>query len=271
MRIVANSVPKSGTNLLSRLLVLLGFEHRPLGIRPRLVAGPLSPVRRVLRAREQEKISVGVVSPQQVGRRWLERRLSRVPDGCFVTAHCLHTPGLAGLLREQGMRVVCIIRDPRDVTVSQMHYIKRERDHFAHDAFVALPSDHERLLFSIRGGELGGRELRSLGERYREFLGWEEDEGAVVVRFEDLIGPRGGGSAAAQRQAVERVAAHLGVAVDGAALRRVEERLFGEGKTFRKGQIGGWREEFSEEHARAAKEVAGSVLVELGYEAGHDW
>jgi hypothetical protein len=271
MRVVANSIPKSGTHLLSRLLTLFGFEKRPMGIRPRLVAGPLSPVRRFLRAREPEKVTVGVVSPQQVGRRWLQRRLAKVPDGCFVTAHCLYTPELAELLREEEMRVVCIVRDPRDVAVSQMHYIKRERGHFAHKAFVALPSDDERLLLSIRGGELGGHKLRSLEERYQQFMGWEQDGGAVVVKFEDLVGPEGGGSAEARRRAMERVAAHLDLSIDEAALRRVEEEMFGVGKTFRKGQIGGWREEFSEEHTRVAKEVAGPWLVKLGYEADPDW
>jgi sulfotransferase 6B1 len=51
----------------------------------------------------------------------------------------------------------------------------------------------------------------------------------------------------------------------------VEEELFGVGRTFRKGQIGGWREEFSEEHERAAREIAGPLLVELGYEADPEW
>lgn len=271
MRIVANSVPKSGTHLLSRLLLLLGFEQRPLGIRPRLVAGPFSPIRRFIRAREPEKVSVGVVSPQQVGHHWLQRRLARVPDGCFVTAHCLYTPELAELLREEEMRVVCILRDPRDVAVSQMHYIKQQRRHFAHKAFVALPSDHERLLVSIRGGKLDGRTLQSLGERYRQFLGWERDEGAIVVKFEDLVGPRGGGSAETQRRAVERVLAHLDLSADEPTLRRMEEEMFGIGKTFRRGQIGGWRKEFSEEHARVTKEVVGPWLVKLGYEASLDW
>jgi len=45
----------------------------------------------------------------------------------------------------------------------------------------------------------------------------------------------------------------------------------GLGRTFRKGQIGGWRSEFSEEHARAAREIAGPLLVELGYEADPEW
>jgi sulfotransferase 6B1 len=169
------------------------------------------------------------------------------------------------------MRVVCILRDPRDVAVSQMHHIKQRNEHFAHEAFLKLPSDHERLLHSIRGGELGGRRLQSLDERYRQFLGWQDADNAMMVKFEDLVGPRGGGSAEAQRRTVEQVARHVGLEPDERLMRTVEENIFGESKTFRKGQIGGWREEFSEEHARAAREIAGPLLVELGYEAGPGW
>jgi Sulfotransferase domain len=311
MRIVANSIPKSGTHLLDRLLVLLGFGLIDLGglggivdlegIKPRLVeAGRFSPVRqrlgpriglrkpedimpigphllegglfppaRRLRRGRGDKVTVGVVTPQQIGRRWLARRLSRVPNGCFVNAHCIYTPGLAELFRGEGFKTVCLLRDPRDLAVSQMHYLKNNppKNFTAHEAFMALPSDDERLLVCIRGGELGGRKLQSLDQRYRQFLGWEQDEGAVVVKFEDLVGPRGGGCAEVQRRAVERVAAHVGIPLDERTMRLIEENLFGRGRTFRKGQIGGWQEEFSSEHEQAAKEVAGPLLVELGYEA----
>ena len=305
MRIVANSIPKSGTHLLDRLLVLLGFGMvdlggmRPhlaesnyqfplvnqrlksilrlrkpedvMGIGPHLVeGGRFPPARRFLRGRG-EKVTVGVVSPQRISRRWLTRRLSKVPDGGFVNAHCIYTPELADLFRQEGMRTVCILRDPRDVAVSQMHYIKQLENHFAHEGYMALPSDSERLLVSIRGGELGGRKLQSLDERYRQFLRWERDGGAAVVKFEDLVGTKGGGSAEAQRLAVVGVARRLGVEVEEATMGVVEEELFGVGRTFRKGQIGGWREEFSAEHERAVEEVLGSLLVELGYEAGPNW
>jgi sulfotransferase 6B1 len=169
------------------------------------------------------------------------------------------------------MRTVCILRDPRDVAVAQMHYLKQRRRHFAHEGLMALPSDRERLLVAIRGGDLGGRKLQSLDQRYEQFLGWERDEGAVVVKFEDLVGPKGGGSTELQRRAVERVAAHVGLSADERTMRLVETNLFGVGRTFRKGQIGAWREAFSPEHERAVKEVVGSLLVELGYEAGPDW
>ena len=134
MRVVANSIPKSGTHLLDRLLVLLGFGHgrpgrdrphlvksgdrfplldqrlksilglrRPedvMGIGPHLVeGGRFPPARRFLRGRG-EKVTVGVVSPRQISRRWLAGRLSRVPEGGFVTAHCIYTPELADLFRK---------------------------------------------------------------------------------------------------------------------------------------------------------------------------
>jgi len=267
MRVVANSIPKSGTHLLARLLILLGFEQANIGgIRSHLVSGSYAPIKRVLRSRGAEKVTVGVVSPERVDRRWLARRLrGRVADGQFVTAHCVHTPELAALLRELGMRTVCILRDPRDVAVSQLYHIKQRKQHPVHEAFAGLGSDGERLMFSIRGGRLGGREMLPLDERYRRFSGWAEDEGAVVVRFEDLVGPEGGGSAEAQRLAVGRVAAHLGAGADEGTLARVGEGIFGSGQTFRKGMIGGWREEFTAEHERAAEEVVGPLLEELGY------
>jgi hypothetical protein len=306
MKIVANSIPKSGTHLLDRLLTLLGIDLVDLGgIRPHLAqagknltsrrrrlrtlvglrrpenvleigshlvdGGRFSPARRLLRTRGSEKVMIGVDFPREIGRRWLERRLSRVADGCFVTAHCDYSPELTSLFAGERMRVVCILRDPRDVAVSQMHHIKQRKEHFAHEAFLKLPSDHERLLYSIRGGELGGRRLQSLDERYRQFLGWQDDESAMMVKFEDLVGSRGGGSAETQRRTVERVARHVGLQPDELMLRTVEENIFGVSSTFRKGQIGGWREEFSEEQARAAREIAAPLLVELGYEADSEW
>jgi hypothetical protein len=306
VRIVANSIPKSGTHLLDRLLILLGFGLVDLGgVRPRLAkrsdriplvnqrlksilrvrkpedvlgigphlieGGRVPPVRKFLRGRGNEKVTVGVVTPRQISRRWLARRLSQVPDGGFVTAHCIYTPELADLFREESLSTVCILRDPRDVAVSQMHYLKQLKNHFAHKEYVSLPSDRERLLVSIRGGELGGHRIQSLDERYRQFLGWEREGEAVMVKFEDLVGLRGGGSDEAQRRAVEQVATHLGVPPGEETMRLVQENLFGKGRTFRKGQIGGWREEASQEHVRAAKEVVGSLLVELGYEADLHW
>jgi hypothetical protein len=42
-------------------------------------------------------------------------------------------------------------------------------------------------------------------------------------------------------------------------------------RTFRSGRVGGWRESFTARHRSAMKEVAGDLLVRLGYETDLDW
>ncbi|OIJ18549.1 hypothetical protein BKP45_19090 [Anaerobacillus alkalidiazotrophicus] len=45
----------------------------------------------------------------------------------------------------------------------------------------------------------------------------------------------------------------------------------GESPTFRKGQLGNWREEFDQEIKQAFKHVAGDILIQLGYEKDDKW
>lgn len=302
---MANSIPKSGTHLLLRLLTLLGLDlvdfgglkprpvkdgeaiwaSRPfrallgtrgpgkfLGIGPHLIeGGRVPPVRRLVRAGGEEKIVLGVDFPREIGRGWLERRLKKIPEDSVVSAHCLYSPQFDELLREQGMRTVCILRDPRDTAVSHMRYLQERPRHPAFGEYVALKDDRERLMYSIRGGRLGDNVMQSLDERYRSFTGWGREGGAAVVKFEELVGPEGGGDEHAQRDAAQRVADHLGITLDERKLKDVCGQLFGRGRTFRKGRAGGWREELTEEHREAVKEVAGPLLIELGYEADLDW
>ena len=41
--------------------------------------------------------------------------------------------------------------------------------------------------------------------------------------------------------------------------------------TFRKGKTGGWRDHFTQEHKVLFKEIAGDLLIRLGYEHNNDW
>jgi hypothetical protein len=271
MRVMINSVPKSGTNLVLRLLTLLGFQESDFWIGHYLIGGRFSFVRRALRTRGPEKVVIGVDVPEEISRGWLKARLDNVPDGSCIVAHCVYTEQMAKLLSQQRMRAVCIIRDPRDVAVSHMHYLKKQVQHPLHREYTKLPSDRERLLISIRGGKLGRKNLQPLDQRYRRFLSWELDDNTVLVKFEDLVGSRGGGSAVAQRHTIEQIAAHLSLSVDQHRISTVQDNLFGSTNTFRRGQVGSWRSELPDEHRRAVKSVAGDLLIELGYEDGTDW
>ena len=41
--------------------------------------------------------------------------------------------------------------------------------------------------------------------------------------------------------------------------------------TFRSGKTGEWKNYFTEEHTRIFKDVAGDLLIRLGYEKNRDW
>lgn len=273
MKIVANSVPKSGTHLLLQLLGLLGFEQGNLTIGEHFLLGRLPLAKRLLRGPllNNNSITLGVENPKKVRRRWLERRINEIPEHRAILAHMPYTPEAAELLCANRMPMVAIFRDPRDVAVSYMHWLKQRPQLYHHSEYAALPNDHERLLIAIRRGKLGGYTLRPLEKQYRQVLEWEKREETLLVRFEDLVGEEGGGSSEAQHETIQRICEYLALNVDKQRVTLVQKELFGPTSTFRKGQIGGWRAEFSEEHKEATKEVAGQLLIDLGYEESLDW
>jgi hypothetical protein len=83
--------------------------------------------------------------------------------------------------------------------------------------------------------------------------------------FEDLVGPRGGGSAQAQADAIGRVTGFLGITgVDPAGVAR---RLFNpDAFSFFRGQTGAWREAFTPGLRRLADDRFGEVLRLYGYQ-----
>ena len=91
------------------------------------------------------------------------------------------------------------------------------------------------------------------------------------IRFEDLIGPNGGGDWETQLETIQKIADHLGITVTEEKIERVARNLFGGTGTFRKGQIGAWKKHFKEHHKQAFKAIAGQLLVDLGYETDFDW
>jgi hypothetical protein len=87
-----------------------------------------------------------------------------------------------------------------------------------------------------------------------------------TTSFEDLVGPNGGGTAEAQLRAATGLIDFLGVSGSHAPEDVVKSLFNRDAFTFFKGQIGGWRESFTEEHRRLTDERFGEVLSMYGYE-----
>jgi hypothetical protein len=184
--------------------------------------------------------------------------------GQYVTAHTWANPELFRILREIGYVSLFVVRDPRDIVISEAAYMTRLSRHPQHHRFAhELHSDQERFLAIIQGFPASRNcpGSVSLAERLRGYAPWLSQQNVVTCRFEDLIGPSGGGSAAAQVRALVAVGEHIDCPLSPAEAGHLAERIWSpNAATFRAGKIGQWRERF-DESTRAAFD--GSVSDEL--------
>jgi hypothetical protein len=244
--VVVTSVPKAGTNMLMHVLSL--FPQ--LTIEETLI---LLPVEKQL------------------------ERIARLRSGRVVSIHLAPRMELDSVLDQHNVQVLFISRDPRDVCVSLFHYIKKQPEHHFHSYYNALPDDDSRMLTIIKGHDQvlpDGTRLRlpSVDVNFRRRMPWFDHPRCCAVTFEELVGPDGGGNSEQQRSAIRRMAKHLGLRLSKKDLDLIASNVFSpQSPTFRRGQIGSWRKEMTEAHKVAFKEVAGQLLIDLGYERDLDW
>jgi hypothetical protein len=243
--VLSNSMPKAGSNLVRRFLQLIpdmkNSGHFDLGP------------------------DQAITKFTDVERRASEKFLGQITAGIYGTSHCFYFDELAEILDRRRIKCLTIMRDPRDVCVSDYHYIMSNPQHRLHSLYKEMPNDHERLMSSIVGlpSESLGGDAPSLdiGEHYRHFKGWLSYSNGLVFKFKDLIGAKGGGSEDVQDQTIRRILAYLGIDMGEVGIEHIKGELFSkQAHTFRRGQIGDWRDEFSREHEAAFEKVAGDIL-----------
>lgn len=250
--VLANSFPKSGTHLLSQLLAglpdradfgaFLASMSSSLQFRERTVANTVSAIR------------------------------TMVP-GDVVRGHLFFDPQYARQLRGRNVVHYTIYRDPRDVVVSEAHYLRdMNRWHRLHSFFRQTASIDDAITLSITG--LGSRvpdvDYPNIAERFARYRGWLECTDCFAVRYEDLMSDH-------RQEVVHNMARFYAERVlDPCDVEACVGRMLAQvaphkSHTFRAGRKAGWQSEFSDDHRRLFEEVAGDLLVELGYEADHDW
>lgn len=247
------SFPKSGTHLLDQ--ILLGFSR-------------VAPFARRLHSfyAEYEGASGLKRTPQQA-LTWLDSLRPRD----VASAHLFARPQVVERVTSSAFVPYFIFRDPRDVAVSHVFYItEMEPRHVHHDYYRSLTSFEERLNVSILGRPDSDAEFPNLADRFAPYLDWLDRPQVMKIRFEDLVNDR--------RIILAQIAEHF--------LQRVEtvqtprELLLEtlevsinpkKSPTFRSGRTGEWKKYFTPEHKRLFKDVAGDLLIHLGYESNNDW
>jgi sulfotransferase 6B1 len=250
----ANSFPKSGTHLLTQ--VLQGLTQ----IGPAVEAGLPAMV-----------MYAGVTgqarSPEEI-----LTDLGRLRGGDIAYGHLHVTPAIQEKLTGPNMAPFFIYRDPRDVVVSHVHYVTEMEPNHVHHVYYSqtLKDFDERLRTSILGRPELDVPFPDIRGRFEPYLGWLDCPEVLPLRFEDFITHRSA--------TLERVLDHAqrrGFTVNTTreqALRVLDSAINPEkSPTFRSGKVGKWRAAFKESHKKIFKDVAGDLLILLGYDETNDW
>jgi hypothetical protein len=92
----------------------------------------------------------------------------------------------------------------------------------------------------------------------------------LCIRFEDLINDRDA-TLDAMLDEVESTGYKIPMLREKALSVLVEAIQPRRSRTFRSGKTGGWKEHFTGEHKKLFKEIAGDLLIQLGYEKNNNW
>lgn len=252
-RLFGNAIPKAGSHLLHQ--ALQGFT----AIGPFVNPG-MPPVNRDAANRKRDQ--AGIL-----------RQLSAMGPGDIRYGYLVAEAPYVDVLRQNGWATVFVLRDPRDVVVSLMHYVAdKQVQHDFHEAFQTVwRTPKARLQAIIEGARLPHSRLSDPATQYRRYLDWLEFDEVLTVRFEDLILNRretlGRILDFVQQRGAWRLTLPREQALDAleAAIRPQRSG------TFRRGQPGEWRQWFDEDLKRLFKERTGDLLIRLGYERDYDW
>ena len=250
--IFGNSKPKSGSHLL--LQILNGFTQ----IMPyRYVnADPVRTITYEGRRKTNEEILAD---------------LKCVPNGVIGWGYVDATPENASFLTSAGRVNYFIYRDPRDMLVSQVFFATdMHEEHGMHAYYNSLPDFGARLNVAITGVDKDGLKMVSVKQRYEGVFQWLEQKNTMCIRFEDLINNRDA-TLMSMLDEVEKTGYKIPTPRDKALPILVEAIQPKKSHTFRSGKTGGWTQHFTEGHKKLFKDVAGDLLVRLGYEKNNDW
>jgi hypothetical protein len=250
--VLANSFPKSGTHLLVQIIdglpgrvnygAFLGSETSSFQLRERSAENTCRFIR-------------GFV------------------PGEIIRGHLYYEPLYVETLNERRAVNYFIYRDPRDVVVSEAHYLRdMNRWHRLHPYFRKTNSIEDAIMLSITGLDppVPGINYPNIAARFARYEGWLHTDDCLAIRFEDLVSDR---QPDLIRQIAQFYERRTGAAFDVDASVETMSTLVAPQKshTFRSGKKAGWQREFTQVHRKRFTELAGDLLVRLGYEPNFDW
>jgi sulfotransferase 6B1 len=164
--IIVNSLPKSGTHLLMQIA-----KEMP---RTRYFGTFIAQTPSMsLKMREQAEIN---------------KRIAAIVPGEVLGTHLHYSRDTEVSLEKINALHLFIWRDPRDVLLSEAHYLaKMNRWHAMHKTFAALPDLESQVRLAIIG--TADQKYPGAETRIGSYMGWLSSSNCLCLRYESLIEP----------------------------------------------------------------------------------
>ena len=247
---------------------------------------------------QQSKAKVLVNGSPKSGTTWMLKMIASLPGyddvgnyygdlqkyhtadaGHVIHGHDAYTPELKNILLAEGIKVILMVRDPRDQLVSRMFHVKRSTNHVWNERFKAMDND-EALMLCIEGREKlpGMRDMIALAQSWLTSnaeclcVRYEELLAEPVPHFSNVLDYLGIGNNQSLAEVIVERNRFARLAL-GKRIWQVQRKPGQEDTKshFRKGIVGDWRNYLKPEHIQRFKEVSGQQLIELGYEKDLNW
>ena len=277
-KILVNSLPKSGTHLLTRAVELFGYHDYATNIKKSVQKRPVNfdyrEVKNALNKTALEAegaISIGSLSPLYVSPSIFQQWLEPVRPKEYIVGHISYSPSLSPLLTNLNYHHLFIIRDPRAVLPSLLSFILNPegipKKHFL-EADLKEMSQVERLDFILEGGYApkAATTVKSFAQVYRDMLNWQKEPRCLIIRFEELVGELGGGSKEKQKQVVKNIATYLQHPFDNTIMNKLDTIYNPSSPTFRLGQVNSWKSSMPPETIERLTAYCKPLWQEAGYE-----
>ena len=180
----------------------------------------------------------------------------------FLVTHTFNQNVLSTLVH--AYQLIFIIRDPRDQLLSMSDWMAEGQ--WSHLQAAHISNQSERISEMITGARFGWKCCDDLLCRVNSLKPLNPMR-YTVVRYEDLVGPKGGGSLEKQLEAVLAIAAALEIPLSAAQAADIADQIYGEAGigTFRNGKIGRWRDHFTAEHKELFNAQYAKFLIKWNY------
>jgi len=197
----------------------------------------------------------------------------KAPEGSVVGPLYIGYDDFKSIQKTKDYKGFYVMRDPRDFLISQ-YFSNR----FTHKPGKKIVETHKAQLDSLSEEEGIMYNINFFPEVYESMRSWTkcDDPRMKVMKYEDLFGKN-------QFDHIKALFEHLEIRIsdqklksilDQYSFKSISGRKKGEGDKhshYRKGVAGDWKNYFSEAHKKHFKEIAGQILIDLGYEQDLNW